>query len=369
MFTLTIKELAARKLRLLTTAFAVLLGVAFMAGTMVFTDTIGATFDSVLADADEGVDAYVRAPSEIDLGYGEPGPRLDASLAADRRLGRRCRRGGACASTATPSWSAATARPSATSPTSPAFGTNWVTVDELNPYELASGRAPATDDEIVIDKASADKAGYRPGDVATVLTKQRAASVHDRRHRHVRHRRLPRRRHRGAVHRRRGGRAAGLARRGRRDRRHRRPGCRPGGARRRPSRPIGRRATSRSSPARRSSPRTRRRSPADFAGFDTIMMVFAFVAVFVGCVHHQQHVLDHRRAAHPRDGDAASDRCVGPSGQAIGADRGGRRRRVGVGARAWSPASAWPPGCGSLMSVFGFDMPDGPIVISDAARW
>jgi putative ABC transport system permease protein len=81
MFTLALKELAARKRRLLSTVFAVLLGVAFMAGTMVFTDTIGATFDSVLAEADEGVDAYVRAPSEIDLGYGEPGPRLDASLA------------------------------------------------------------------------------------------------------------------------------------------------------------------------------------------------------------------------------------------------------------------------------------------------
>src|SRR5690606_19528383 len=81
MFTLTFKELAARKLRLLTTAFAVLLGVAFMAGTLVFTDTIGATFDSALAEADEGVDAYVRTPSQIELGYGEPGPRLDASLA------------------------------------------------------------------------------------------------------------------------------------------------------------------------------------------------------------------------------------------------------------------------------------------------
>ena len=54
---------------------------------------------------------------------------------------------------------------------SPAFGTNWVTVDDLNPYELASGHAPADDGEIVIDKASADKAGYQPGDVATVLTK------------------------------------------------------------------------------------------------------------------------------------------------------------------------------------------------------
>ena len=48
MFQLTIKELVAHKLRILTTAFAVLLGVAFMAGTLVFTDTIGATFDSVL---------------------------------------------------------------------------------------------------------------------------------------------------------------------------------------------------------------------------------------------------------------------------------------------------------------------------------
>ncbi len=80
MFKLTIKELVAHKLRMLTTAFAVLLGVAFMAGTLVFTDTISATYDSALADADEGVDAYVRTPSEIDLGYGEPGPRLDASL-------------------------------------------------------------------------------------------------------------------------------------------------------------------------------------------------------------------------------------------------------------------------------------------------
>ena len=33
------------------TAFAVLLGVAFMAGTLVFTDTVRATFDSALAEA------------------------------------------------------------------------------------------------------------------------------------------------------------------------------------------------------------------------------------------------------------------------------------------------------------------------------
>ena len=170
MFTLALKELAARKRRLLSTVFAVLLGVAFMAGTMVFTDTIGATFDSVLAEADEGVDAYVRAPSEIDLGYGEPGPRLDASLATRvaavdgvdqvalriNGYAQLVGRDGA---------------PVGDVSASPAFGTNWVTVDDLNPYELASGHAPTNDDEIVVDKASADKAGYEPGDVAMVLTK------------------------------------------------------------------------------------------------------------------------------------------------------------------------------------------------------
>ena len=40
MFRLTIKELAAKKLRLLATAVAVILGVAFLAGTLVLTDTV-----------------------------------------------------------------------------------------------------------------------------------------------------------------------------------------------------------------------------------------------------------------------------------------------------------------------------------------
>jgi putative ABC transport system permease protein len=170
MFTLTIKQLAARKLRLLTTTFAVLLSVAFMAGTVVFTETIGATFDSALAEADEGVDAYVRTPSEIDRGYGEPGPRLDASLAeivaSVDGVDEAALRINGYAQIVGPD-----GEPVGDVSKNPAFGTNWVTVDDLNPYELASGHAPGDDGEIVIDKASADKAGYQPGDVATVLTK------------------------------------------------------------------------------------------------------------------------------------------------------------------------------------------------------
>ena len=87
MLRLTIKQLAAKKLRLLTTATAVLLGVAFLAGTLVLTDTIGRTLDNVLADANAGTDAYVRGTSELELGFGEARPRIDASLVDQVRAG------------------------------------------------------------------------------------------------------------------------------------------------------------------------------------------------------------------------------------------------------------------------------------------
>ena len=136
MFKLTIKELAAHKLRLLTTAFAVLLGVAFMAGTLVFTDTIGATFDSALAEANEGVDAYVRTPSAIDVGYGEPGPRLDASLAQTVAsvdgVDEVALRINGYAQLVGPD-----GEPVGDVANSPAFGTNWV--DGRRPQSLRAG--------------------------------------------------------------------------------------------------------------------------------------------------------------------------------------------------------------------------------------
>lgn len=169
MFVLTIKELTAHKLRLLTTAFAIIIGVAFMSGTFIFSDTVGATFDSVLSDVDAGVDAYVRTPTDIDAGYGQ-GPRLDASIAdtvatvdgVDQVALRISGYARLVGPDGTPVGDIAN---------NPALGMNWVSVDDLNPWVMSSGTPPARNDEVVIDQASAEASGYRPGDVATVLTK------------------------------------------------------------------------------------------------------------------------------------------------------------------------------------------------------
>ena len=82
MFRTTLKDLSARKLRLLTTSIAVLLGVAFMAGTLVLTDTIGQTFDDLFADVNSGTDAYVRGEAAFEADeLGGQRARLDESLA------------------------------------------------------------------------------------------------------------------------------------------------------------------------------------------------------------------------------------------------------------------------------------------------
>lgn len=170
MLRLTIKQLAAKKLRLLTTATAVLLGVAFMAGTLVLTDTIGRTLDNVVADANAGTDAYVRGTSELELGFGEARPRIDASL-VDRVEQAAGANDVAVRISGYAQLVDKSGTPLGDPEVAPMFGLNWVSVDDLNPYRIASGHAPAGDDEIVIDKHSADTAGYRPGDRATVLSK------------------------------------------------------------------------------------------------------------------------------------------------------------------------------------------------------
>ena len=61
----TIKGLLAHKLRFALTALAVILGVSFMSGTMILTDTISRTFDNLFADVNRGTDAYVRSAQSL----------------------------------------------------------------------------------------------------------------------------------------------------------------------------------------------------------------------------------------------------------------------------------------------------------------
>ena len=169
MFELTFKELVARKRRLLSTVFAVLLGVGLMAGTLVFNDTMVAAGDSVLEEARAGMDAMVRARSDVDVAYGQVGERMDATVIdAVRNVP-----GVDHAALQITGYAQLVDRDGEAIgdlSQSPMFGFNWIDVATLNPFRVAEGRPPTADDEIVIDRASADTGEFHVGDRVTVLT-------------------------------------------------------------------------------------------------------------------------------------------------------------------------------------------------------
>ena len=88
MLKVTLKGLAAHKLRFVLTAVAVMIGVAFMSGTFVLTDTIRQTFDDLFADIYKNTDAVVRGPEAFETNFGDQRPRVPA---IDARAGAaRC---------------------------------------------------------------------------------------------------------------------------------------------------------------------------------------------------------------------------------------------------------------------------------------
>ena len=68
-----LKSLLARKLRLGLTALSIVLGVGFVAGTFVLTDTMNKAFDDLFKQAASGSDVIVRATSAFQPSQAGPG--------------------------------------------------------------------------------------------------------------------------------------------------------------------------------------------------------------------------------------------------------------------------------------------------------
>ena len=79
MTSLALKSLWARKVRALGTVFAVFIGVAFVAGSYILTDTIFAAFDEIFSESLSGTSVVVTAQNPVEQDNGEV-PTVRASL-------------------------------------------------------------------------------------------------------------------------------------------------------------------------------------------------------------------------------------------------------------------------------------------------
>ena len=168
----TLKSLLARKLRLVLSGLAVVLGVMFVAGAFVVTDTLSRSFDTVFADAFSQTDVSVSAKPKVALSEMEGEqvqPPFPAAVAEQVAAV-----GGVAAATGLASADGARVIGAdgkvLTSMGPPRLGGNWTGEDGL--VQLRQGRGPRADDEIVVNAYVAKQAGLRVGDRVGVLTRQ-----------------------------------------------------------------------------------------------------------------------------------------------------------------------------------------------------
>jgi putative ABC transport system permease protein len=173
MWKTTLRSLAAHKLRLALTAFAVVLGVAFMAGTFVLTDTLKHTFDALFAQTSAGKDAIVRAKTAFNSteqqGVAGSRPRTPDTLVATVQAVPGVRAAeGAIGGLATVVGKDGTV-PKKHAPT---LALSWHTERELSSLTLREGRGPANGQEMTMDSGTAKSLHFAVGDQATVITNQ-----------------------------------------------------------------------------------------------------------------------------------------------------------------------------------------------------
>jgi putative ABC transport system permease protein len=171
MFSLVLNSIRANKARFFLTGVAVMLGVAFMAGTLVLTDTIKQSYDDVAANVYGTSDAVVRSGRHVDAGdQGDdrgtvaatilervravPGVRAaePQQLGIATILGHDGKLLDANRGRAVP------------------IAMAWQSTPGLTPLELVSGHAPQRPDEIVIDRSSQRDGHFRVGEQVQVVS-------------------------------------------------------------------------------------------------------------------------------------------------------------------------------------------------------
>ncbi|MGW2507570.1 ABC transporter permease, partial [Streptomyces sp. NPDC001588] len=145
----TLRSFLAHKGRLALSALAIVLSVAFVAGSLIFSDTVTRTFDRLFAStaADVTVSPKEDLTSQIPSGVT---PTLPASLAA-----RIAGVDGVAATHVDASVTNLTVVDSRNDPVGPTTGAptiakNWY-VTERSPVELTSGHAPQGPGEALLD--------------------------------------------------------------------------------------------------------------------------------------------------------------------------------------------------------------------------
>ncbi len=165
----TIKGLLAHKLRLALTALAIVLGVTFVSGTFVLTDTLQNTFTTLFGNIYANIDFQVRGVAQLGSGAGATRNELPESLLATVRQVP----GVAAADGQVSGYAQFVARDGkaiATGGGAPTLGVAFDPDRQMSPLHLIAGGPPVAPDDVVMDAATAQKYGFTTGQRVRILS-------------------------------------------------------------------------------------------------------------------------------------------------------------------------------------------------------
>lgn len=174
MFRVAWKSVLGNKLRLAMTGVAIVIGVAFVSGTFVLTDSIQRAFDGLFEGVNEGIDGYVSPVTDIELTFEQQAPGGPVPTMHEDVLDVVADVDGVALAQGFLETTFAQivdgeGEPVGQAQGPPKLGFNW-TENDGSPIVLREGRAPEGPGEVVIDRVSADMAGFELGDTVRVIT-------------------------------------------------------------------------------------------------------------------------------------------------------------------------------------------------------
>ncbi|MEE2037300.1 ABC transporter permease [Nocardiopsis sp. CT-R113] len=160
----TLAGLRMHKSRYVTTVMAILLGVMFVSGTMVFADTLNANYEKSVMGSATSVDAIAVPTAEEPTDPAEPSepePLTDAQLDGVRALPEVAGADGIVSGQAV-----------LLDRDGRAFGfmpPAAISIGEPSRFSAAEGELPGGPDELALASSTAEQAGFEVGDTVTVL--------------------------------------------------------------------------------------------------------------------------------------------------------------------------------------------------------
>jgi len=168
MWRATVKGLLGHKLRLALTVLAITIGVGFVTGSFVFTDTLGSVFDDLFSGTTAGIDVTIRPiiETETDFGFSLP-EKIPAAVLDEVRAVE-----GVEEATGSVFWFvqlldqngeiAGTTGP-------PTFGASWTDTNRPGAFSLREGARPAADGQVALDRKTAERLGFEVGDTVQIV--------------------------------------------------------------------------------------------------------------------------------------------------------------------------------------------------------